>query len=189
MTPGTVRRLGRAAIAATALCLGARGAVAQDAKPPAPARAALEPPVLRDFVQATYPPDAEKRGLEAVVILSLDIDASGRVVAATVIDPAGNGFDEAALAAAGKEAADRRRHLRIEEPAVPIGTVELRRAGQQPAPGLGCGGRVAVADEGGHAAPDRSLGLDEAVLPLQAGDGGGGHHGAGAPTSGALTTG
>lgn len=100
MTTGTVRRWGRAALAAIAVCATAEGAIGQDAKPPAPARAALEPPVLRDFVQASYPPDAEKRGLEAVVILSLDIDASGRVIAATVIDPAGNGFDEAALAAA-----------------------------------------------------------------------------------------
>ncbi len=62
----------------------------------------VEAPVLQNFVEAPYPPEAEKAGLEGDVVLQLDIDASGRVTKASVIDPAGHGFDEAAAQAAQK---------------------------------------------------------------------------------------
>jgi TonB family protein len=56
------------------------------------------------FVEATYPPDAAAAGLEADVILNLTIDATGHVSHAEVATSAGpgrEGFDAAAVAAAG----------------------------------------------------------------------------------------
>lgn len=58
------------------------------------------PPQLKRFVPATYPPEAEKQGLEGNVVLQLDIDASGKVTGATVVNPVGHGFDESAVDAA-----------------------------------------------------------------------------------------
>jgi TonB family protein len=55
------------------------------------------------FVEATYPPDAAAAGLEADVILTLSIDATGHVSHAEVATSAGPGreaFDAAAVAAA-----------------------------------------------------------------------------------------
>ncbi len=66
-----------------------------EAAPPA-----LVPPRLIDFVEADYPAAAEEAGLEASVELELTIGIDGRVTDARVVAPAGNGFDEAALAAA-----------------------------------------------------------------------------------------
>jgi TonB family protein len=51
------------------------------------------------FVEAAYPPEAEAQKLEGRVVLSIDISASGEVTRAEVVEPAGHGFDEAALAA------------------------------------------------------------------------------------------
>ncbi len=56
-------------------------------------------PTLRDFVKAAYPPEAEGAGLEARVRMLITISADGTVRDAEVIEPVGNGFDEAALAA------------------------------------------------------------------------------------------
>jgi TonB family protein len=47
-----------------------------------------------------YPADAKARGLSAEVVLELDVGADGEVLAARLAAPAGDGFDEAALAAA-----------------------------------------------------------------------------------------
>lgn len=55
-----------------------------------------------NYVPPAYPPEAEKAGLEATVSLQLDIDREGKVKNAVVIEPAGNGFDEAAIEAAKK---------------------------------------------------------------------------------------
>lgn len=55
-----------------------------------------------NYVPPAYPPDAEKAGLEATVSLQLDIDREGNVKSAVVIEPAGHGFDEAAVEAAKK---------------------------------------------------------------------------------------
>jgi TonB family protein len=57
------------------------------------------PPTLEHFVEAPYPPEAEAQKLEGRVILSIDISATGEVTRAEVVEPAGHGFDEAALAA------------------------------------------------------------------------------------------
>lgn len=58
------------------------------------------PPVLLEQAQAVYPERALQERLEATVGLQLTIDVEGRVEEATVIDPAGHGFDEAARLAA-----------------------------------------------------------------------------------------
>ncbi|MEM9190657.1 MAG: TonB family protein, partial [Myxococcota bacterium] len=60
----------------------------------------LVPPELRDFVQAAYPAAAEAEGIEATVVLELTISAEGTVTEARVVTAVGNGFDEAAVAAA-----------------------------------------------------------------------------------------
>ena len=69
--------------------------------PPTPAPRSRPRSILH-FEQAPYPPEAEKLGLEANVILRLDIDKDGKVTAAAVTEPAGHGFDEAAAEAAKK---------------------------------------------------------------------------------------
>lgn len=69
-------------------------------QPEQPKSQGVTPPQLKTFVSAAYPPDAEKQGLEGNVVLQLDIDAAGKVTGATVVNPAGHGFDEAAVAAA-----------------------------------------------------------------------------------------
>ena len=56
-------------------------------------------PELQQFVQAEYPPEAEAAGLAGSVVLEIDIGETGEVMDARVIGPAGNGFDEAAIAA------------------------------------------------------------------------------------------
>jgi TonB family protein len=57
-------------------------------------------PKLTQFVSAIYPDEAKKAGLQADVVLRLTIDESGKVTEAEVLEPVGNGFDEAAKAAA-----------------------------------------------------------------------------------------
>jgi TonB family protein len=59
-------------------------------------------PELTHFEHADYPPEAEKAGLQADVKLKLTLDREGNVTKAEVTDPVGNGFDEAAQAAALK---------------------------------------------------------------------------------------
>ena len=59
----------------------------------------FQPPKLVERVAAVYPQAAARAGLTGAVTLELIVDAEGRVAEATVIAPAGHGFDEAALAA------------------------------------------------------------------------------------------
>ena len=59
------------------------------------------PALLEDgFVQAPYPEAAKEAGIEGVVILLIEIDVDGSVSYVEVLQPAGNGFDEAAVEAA-----------------------------------------------------------------------------------------
>ncbi len=85
-----------------ALCLssGLSGAQEGAPEPGERVRDEVTPPRLLDFVEAEYPPEAVRDGLEADVELALDIDAEGNVVAAEVTEPQGHGFDAAARAAA-----------------------------------------------------------------------------------------
>lgn len=70
------------------------------AEAPAPAPAGPTLPVLVFQAPATYPAAALAAGKEAAVLLELEIDAAGAVTAARVVDPVGDGFDEAAVVAA-----------------------------------------------------------------------------------------
>ena len=60
----------------------------------------LKMPVLVEFQDAPYPPEAEAAAVEGQVLLELEIDETGRVVRADVVQAAGHGFDEAAVEAA-----------------------------------------------------------------------------------------
>ena len=92
----------RGLAAACVLSLMAGGGVAH-AQPPddaQPTPPSVEPPALIEFVEAPYPPEAETAGIEGGVVLEILIAADGTVAEASVVEPAGHGFDEAALAAA-----------------------------------------------------------------------------------------
>ncbi len=70
------------------------------APPPDDPAAQTTMPRPRNYTPPVYPPEAEKAGLEGTVTLQLDIDKQGKVLRATVVDPAGHGFDESAIEAA-----------------------------------------------------------------------------------------
>jgi TonB family protein len=74
---------------------------AQTAEPPAAAapEPVVVPPKLTHFVDAEAPPALAERK-HAEVVLAIDVDPIGKVGAVTIVEPAGDGFDEAALAAA-----------------------------------------------------------------------------------------
>jgi len=57
-------------------------------------------PELVEFVEAEYPAEAKAAALEGVVVLEILVDKTGATVDVQVVTSAGNGFDEAALAAA-----------------------------------------------------------------------------------------
>lgn len=59
----------------------------------------LEMPAVVEYVEAPYPEEARAQGLEGTVVVLVEIDETGAVLAAEVTGPAGHGFDEAALAA------------------------------------------------------------------------------------------
>jgi TonB family protein len=65
-----------------------------------PPKSGASMPRPKNYAPPLYPPEAEAAGIEAAVVLELDIDKTGRVTRAAVIEPAGHGFDEAALEAA-----------------------------------------------------------------------------------------
>jgi TonB family protein len=93
---------------ASVLCfLVVTGAVAQqapDAGVPAPDAGVptgvlTKAPVLKRQVQAQYPAEALAQQLEGTVIMLIDISETGTVTDVQVTQPAGQGFDEAAVAA------------------------------------------------------------------------------------------
>src|SRR5204862_4201210 len=97
------------AAAALARAAGTRGpGWAQGGRPtpdagPSQADQLSKAPALVKQVEAEYPPDALAKGIEADVVLLLDIDAEGKVDSVGVAEPAtppGMGFDEAAIVAA-----------------------------------------------------------------------------------------
>ena len=58
-----------------------------------------KPPALEHFVAAEYPKDAEAAGKSGQVTLTVTIAPDGTVSEAKVAEPAGDGFDDAAVAA------------------------------------------------------------------------------------------
>jgi TonB family protein len=84
---------------------GGAGAVVRPAKPddqPPPGKPVVTMPKLVHFENAPYPPEAEKQKIEGSPVLKLTVDATGKVTAVEVAEPAGHGFDEAAKEAALK---------------------------------------------------------------------------------------
>ena len=74
---------------------GAPPPVRDDATDPA----TVMPPSLKVHPDAVYPPDALRDRIEGSVGIEVTVDESGNVADARVTQPAGHGFDEAALAA------------------------------------------------------------------------------------------
>ncbi|MFP2932956.1 energy transducer TonB [Pyxidicoccus sp. 3LG] len=56
-------------------------------------------PALKRQVEAPYPPEALQQGLSGTVVLQVDISDTGAVADVQVVESAGSGFDEAAVAA------------------------------------------------------------------------------------------
>jgi TonB family protein len=88
-------------IALVLVAASARGRADDEAEPPSGDEHKLtRAPQLRTFVEAEYPPDKRAAGIEAAVLLQIEIGADGRVEGVTVAQSAGPDFDAAALAAA-----------------------------------------------------------------------------------------
>jgi TonB family protein len=92
----------RAAIVVViALALAATAARADDPPAaPAPTGAVTKPPKLLQAVAPDYPPAALAAGKAAKVKVKIHIDATGIVTKVDVLEKVGDGFDEAAVAAA-----------------------------------------------------------------------------------------
>ncbi|NMO20619.1 TonB-dependent receptor [Pyxidicoccus fallax] len=58
-----------------------------------------KPPALKRQVEAAYPPEAAARQLEGTVMMFIDISETGTVTNVEITQPAGHGFDEAAVEA------------------------------------------------------------------------------------------
>lgn len=99
------RFIGRSALVGAAFALLSTAGRGQEgpSEPvaePAPAAPRLSPPELLEASEAEYPPEARAQRIQGTVVLQLAIAADGSVTEATVVAPAGHGFDEAAQAAA-----------------------------------------------------------------------------------------
>jgi TonB family protein len=85
---------------ASVLCLLiATGAVAQAPDAGTPTGVLTKAPVLKRQVEAQYPAEALAQQLEGTVVMLIDISEAGAVTDVQVTQPAGHGFDEAAVAA------------------------------------------------------------------------------------------
>ncbi|MBN8229467.1 TonB-dependent receptor [Corallococcus macrosporus] len=73
------------------------GTLAGDAG--APTGVLTKPPALLRQVEAAYPPDAAAQQLEGTVVMFIDISETGAVTNVEITQPAGHGFDEAAVEA------------------------------------------------------------------------------------------
>ena len=60
------------------------------------------PPEMEHYEPPVFPPEAFEQGLEAQVRLNITVQEDGSVTDPEVVEPQGNGFDEAAMAAALK---------------------------------------------------------------------------------------
>src|SRR6185436_6855870 len=91
------------AIACIAIAAG-HAAAQPDVRPPdtkqVPTGVVTKQPKLLQAVAPEYPPAALAAGKTAKVKVRIKIDAAGLVTAVDVIDKVGDGFDEAAVAAA-----------------------------------------------------------------------------------------
>jgi len=96
--------LGAAILALTPVAAAQIGATTPAGDPPPTptpgANTGTSAPRLRQFVQAEYPAAALAAGREGAVLLQIALDAEGHVTDVTVVQGLGDGFDEAAVAAA-----------------------------------------------------------------------------------------
>ncbi len=91
----------------SALAAAASGQTASPAPPAPPAQEVTplsaehltRPPAIKHFVEAVYPKEAEEAHLTGTVELQVDISETGVVTQVVVLQPAGHGFDEAAVEA------------------------------------------------------------------------------------------
>jgi TonB family protein len=95
----------RTSLAIACIAIAAGHAAAQpDVRPPdgkpVPTGVVTRPPRLLQAVAPDYPPAALAAGKTAKVKVKISIDASGVVTKVDVLEPVGDGFDEAAVAAA-----------------------------------------------------------------------------------------
>jgi TonB family protein len=108
----------------------------ESAQPESQAQAGAIPPKLLKFIEASYPPEALKAGLQAKVELEITVGADGKVTDARVVTSAGHGFDEAALEAARRfvfepaRVADQPVPARVRYPYV----FEIREVSEAPRP-------------------------------------------------------
>jgi TonB family protein len=90
----------RALLVALVLMTGTQAWAQQPAPPPPPKGKLTKQPKLLQAVAPEYPPDALAAGKQAKVKVRISIDATGIVEKVEVVDKVGDGFDEAAIAAA-----------------------------------------------------------------------------------------
>ncbi len=149
------------ALAATALVVTADVGVAraQDVRrdtpppPPRPTGVVTKAPVLLQAVAPEYPPAALAAGKQAQVPVRISIDADGVVTRVEVVTPQGDGFDEAAVAAAMQYVFD---PAEIDGAPGPI-TVEtvihfvIEQVEEPPPPPAGDGGGAGAGGDGGGA--------------------------------------
>src|SRR5262249_29487653 len=98
-----LRAMFRVVVAICALCAIARADDVRAPDKPAPPKqtgVVTKPPKLIQALAPDYPPAALEAGKEAKVKVRIHIDASGIVTSVDVLEPVGDGFDEAAKAAA-----------------------------------------------------------------------------------------
>src|SRR5688572_30171999 len=88
------------AIVAIAIWAPRAAAQPDPAAPPAKTGVVTKPPKLLQAVAPEYPPAALAAGKTAKVKIKIQIDATGIVTKVDVLEPVGDGFDEAAVAAA-----------------------------------------------------------------------------------------
>jgi len=91
------------AVAATLVLAAGIPLAARGQSPPSEAAEpgkGLRPPKLKKFVEAVYPEDKRAAGTGAKVVLSIEVEDTGRVGEVEVVVPAGPDFDAAAVAAA-----------------------------------------------------------------------------------------
>jgi TonB family protein len=90
----------RVLLVALLLLCGTQAWAQQPAPPPPPKGKLTKQPKLLQAVAPEYPPDALAAGKQAKVKVRISIDAMGIVEKVEVVDKVGDGFDEAAIAAA-----------------------------------------------------------------------------------------
>jgi TonB family protein len=81
---------------------GTGGAIIKPAAPQEEPKGQPTMPRARNYAPPEFPAEAKAAGIAGSVTLQLDISKEGKVLAVAVIEPAGHGFDESAVAAAKK---------------------------------------------------------------------------------------